>query len=134
MRSQNDDIKSHKDIQTYAIIGAAIEVHKVLGNGFLESVYQDALEIEFKERKIPYEREAQILVSYKNEPLNTHYRSDFVCFGSIIVELKAMKEIGSIEEAQILHYLRATGYQRGLLINFGSQSLQYKRLVHNYTG
>jgi GxxExxY protein len=121
-----------EDSQTYAIIGAAMEVHTQLGHGFLEGVYQEALAIEFSLRPIPFEREAEISITYKGEPLTCKYRADFVCFGEVIVELKALSALTSVEEAQVLNYLKATGYQRALLINFGAPSLQTKRLVRDY--
>jgi GxxExxY protein len=119
-----------RDPETYAIIGAAMEVHAVLGNGFLEAVYQDALAMEFKARSIPYDREQAIPVFYKGQKLGTPYRADFVCYGSVIVELKALKALSAVESAQVLHYLKATGFERALLINFGTSRLDYKRFVH----
>jgi len=121
-----------KDPQTYAIIGVAMEVHTHLGYGFLEGVYQEALAIEFSQRDIPFERELDIPVSYKGELLACRYRADFVCFEDVIVELKALSALTSVEEAQVLNYLKATGYQRALLINFGAPSLQTRRLVRGY--
>jgi GxxExxY protein len=121
-----------KDPQTFAIIGAAMEVHTQLGHGFLEGVYQEALAIEFSLRSIPFVREAEISITYKGQPLACKYRADFACFGEVIVELKALSALTSVEEAQVLNYLKATGYQRALLINFGAPSLQTKRLVRNY--
>lgn len=121
-----------RDPQTFAIIGAAIEIHKQLGHGFLEAVYQEAATVEFPLQKIPFEREVLFELRYKGTLLNTRYRSDFVCFGSIIVEFKAQSMLTSADEAQVLNYLKATGYHRGLLINFGAASLQYKRLVFGY--
>jgi GxxExxY protein len=118
-----------KDPQTYAIIGAAMEVHKQLGHGFLEGVYQEAMAIELSLRSIPFEREAEIPVSYKGELLPSKYRADFVCFGDVIVEVKALKALSGIEESQVLNYLKATGYRRALLINFGAPSLQTRRYV-----
>lgn len=117
------------DIQTHSIIGAAMEVHKLLGHGFLEAVYQEALTREFEIRNIPYCRERQIPVKYKDVVLSCTYRADFVCYDDIIVELKALAAIGSTEQAQVINYLKASGFQRALLINFGATSLQYKRLV-----
>jgi GxxExxY protein len=122
----------YRDPQTFAIIGAGIEVHKTLGRGYLEAVSQDALEIEFKRAGIPYQREVSIAISYKGETINAQYRADFTCFGLIIVELKAIKTITEIEEAPLLNYLVATNYQRGLLLNFGASSLQFKRKVNHY--
>ncbi|MFV0415688.1 MAG: GxxExxY protein [Chthoniobacterales bacterium] len=123
--------ESKRDPETYALIGAAMEVHSNLGNGFLEAVYQDALEIELSRTNIPFTREYSIPISYKDQPLGTPYRADFVCFGSIIVELKAIKTLTEIETAQVLHYLKATAFERALLINFGTSRLDYKRLINS---
>ena len=120
-----------KDPRTYQIIGAAMEVHKQLGCGFLEAVYQEAFAIELQNKDIPYKREVDLTIHYKEHQLNTCYRADFVCYNNIIVELKALSNIGGVEEAQILNYLKATGFEIGLLINFGAKSLQYKRLIFN---
>ena len=125
-------IVDERDSQTYAIIGAAMEIHRQLGHGFLEAVYQEAAVIEFPLKQIPFEREVNLPVKYKNTALPIHYRADFVCFSEIIVEFKALSRLSSVEEAQLLNYLKATGLQRGLLINFGTSSLQYKRLVWGY--
>ena len=121
-----------RDPETFAIIGAAMEVHGMLGNGFLEAVYQDALECEFAMRGIPFHREYDIPVLYKGHKLSSPYRADFVCFGAIIVELKAIKKLAEIEDAQVLHYLKATGFKRALLLNFATTRLEYKRLVNRY--
>lgn len=118
-----------QDPQTYAIIGAAMEVHKQLGPGFLERVYQEAAVVEYQLRNIPFEREQPLVVRYKGVVLPCHYQPDFVCFGEIIVEYKALDRLTGIEEAQLLNYLKATGLRRGLLINFGAPRLEYKRLV-----
>jgi GxxExxY protein len=119
------------DPETYAVIGAAMTVHGELGHGFLEPVYQSALEREFRMQKIPFQREVMIPVSYRGAVLDVSYRADFVCFGGIIVELKALQKLSTIEEAQVLNYLKATGFERGLLINFGTPSLQHKRLIYS---
>lgn len=118
-----------KDPRTYAIIGAAMEVHRQLGCGFLEAVYQEALALEFTAQKIPYRREAELEVFYKEKRLNTAYRADFICFDSIIVEIKALTKLSGIEEAQIINYLKTTGLEVGLLLNFGSTSLDHRRFV-----
>ena len=121
----------HRDEQTYAIIGAAMEVHRELGPGFLEAVYQDALAIELELRGIPFERERLLPVRYKGRLLPSIYRADFICYGEIIVETKAVDALAGIHEAQTINYLKATGMQRALLINFGAGSLQHKRLVRS---
>jgi GxxExxY protein len=113
---------------TKAIIGAAMEVHSILGPGFLENVYEAAMEIEFNLRKVPYEHQKAIPVIYKGEKAKDFF-CDFLVGGKALVELKALKAITSVEEAQLLNYLKATGLKVGLLINFGEQSLKYKRLV-----
>lgn len=129
---QKSQMENKKDPQTYAILGAAFEVHKQLGSGFLETVYQAALARELTLCQIPFVREVELPVLYKGEPLNCSYRADFICYGDVIVEIKAIAFLGKVEEAQVLNYLKATSLQRALLLNFGASSLQYKRLVHRY--
>ncbi len=123
----SDDNK--RDPQTYTIIGAALEVHRVLGRGFLEAVYQEALAREFILRGIPFKQEAELPIKYKDEPLNTWYKADFVCYNDITVELKALDNISGREKAQVINYLKASGYGRGLLLNFGAARLEHERLV-----
>jgi len=118
-----------KDPRTFAIIGAAFAVHRELGPGFLEAVYHEALALEFDSRGVDCRREVTMPVSYKGTQLNASYRVDFVCFDSVIVELKAVPRTSRLEEAQLINYLKASGYRTGLLLNFGSQSLQYERYV-----
>jgi GxxExxY protein len=113
---------------TKSIIGAAMEVHGILGCGFLENVYEEALSIEFDLRKIPYERQKVFDVLYKGKQAK-QYICDFVVYDKIIVELKAIKEISNIEQAQVINYLKVTGLQLRLLLNFGKNSLEFKRLI-----
>jgi GxxExxY protein len=116
--------------ETYQIIGAAQEVHKELGAGFLEVVYHDALEIEFRGAEVPFKREFPISIYYKNQKLNRIYYSDFFCYDKIIVEVKATKNLTDIDYAQVLHYLKATKQRLGLLLNFGEPSLKVKRIIN----
>lgn len=113
---------------TRNIIGAAMEVHGILGSGFLESVYEEALAIEFDLRRIPYERQKPIDVRYKGRPAK-QFICDFVVSDKVLVELKAIKEISDIEQAQVLNYLKSSRLNLGLLLNFGSSSLEIKRLI-----
>jgi GxxExxY protein len=117
------------DNQTYQIIGAALEVHKELGCGFLEPVYQEAIEFEFGDRGIPFKSQAGMPVFYKGRRLKAPYRADFVCYEEIVVELKALTKVGEFEWAQVLNYLKASNHERGLLINFGAKSLEHRRFV-----
>ena len=118
------------DDRTYQIIGAAMEVHKHLGGGFLEVVYGDALEMEFQERGIPYQREKGLRIYYKDKVLPHFYKPDFVCYDSIVVELKAVDNLNAENQAQIINYLAATKCKVGLLLNFGKNSLEKKRFVY----
>ena len=120
---------TENDPRTYAIIGAAMEVHKQLGCGFLEQVYQEALAIEFSKRAILFRREVRLPIHYKGQLLATVYCADFICFDSVVIELKALAHMSGTEEAQVINYLKATGYEVGLLLNFGGRSLQHRRLV-----
>jgi GxxExxY protein len=122
-----------RDEQTYAIIGAAMEVHKTLGHGFLEAVYQEALAAELTLRTIPFRREVELPVHYKGIRLNAGYRVDFICYEEVIVELKALDSLTGRERAQVINYLKASGLSLALLFNFGASSLQHERLVHNYS-
>jgi GxxExxY protein len=123
---------SDRDPRTYSIIGAAMEVHKEVGPGFLEAVYQEALAIELTDRKIPFLREAAVAVHYKGRPLGTPYRADFICHGGIVVELKAQTALGLVDQAQVIHYLKGTKLEVGLLINFGAASLEFQRFAHSH--
>lgn len=117
------------DPRSYAIIGAAMEVHREMGNGFLEPVYHECMEFEMAERGIPFVHEMPLSISYKRHPLEIGYRPDFLCFDSIILEAKALSQLTSEHDAQVLNYLKATKLEVGLLVNFGAPSLQWKRLV-----
>lgn len=113
--------------EAYEILGAAMVVHRELGSGFTEKVYQDALEIEFQERGIPYKREASIHASYHGIELKSEFIPDFVCFDRVIVELKAVKELDDIFRSQAINYMKVANMDLSLLINFRSPSLQYER-------
>jgi GxxExxY protein len=118
-----------RDPRTYAVIGAAIDVRRELGHGFLEAVYQEAMGIELALRSIPFVPKASVPVYYKRALLEACYQPDFICFDNVIVELKALTQLSTIESAQVLNYLKATGFDVGLLLNFGSASLEWKRLI-----
>jgi len=118
-----------RDFQTHAVIGAALDVHRELGCGFLEPVYQEALALELAERDIPFDHEVTMRVRFKERVLHSLYRVDFVCFGELLVEVKALPRIGGIEQAQMINYLKASRAERGLILNFGGQSLQCKRVT-----
>lgn len=116
--------------EVYQIISAAIEVHRELGCGFAEIVYQEALQIELAARQIPFEPQKTLRIEYKGNILNSLYVADLICFGSVVVELKALERVGGKEESQILNYLKATGIRVGLLINFGQPGkLDWHRYV-----
>ena len=116
--------------ESYKIIGACMEVHKTLGCGFLESVYQEALAIEFRHQRIPFEQEKELTITFKGIKLDRKYYADFVCYGKIILETKAVKELCDNHRAQIINYLKATKMKLGLLVNFGEPSLKYERFVN----
>lgn len=120
----------YKD-ESYRIIGAAMEVHNELKNGYLEPVYQEALAKEFSLQDIPHEKESLINIYYKGEKLDKYYKADFICFDEIIIELKALSELTTNHESQLINYLKATNKKLGILINFGEPSLQYKRIINN---
>ena len=115
--------------ETYQIIGAAMEVHKVLGPGFLEAVYHEAMEIELTARKIPFESHKALKIPYKNHILKKPYEADFLVFNEIIVEIKALETLITKHHAQVLNYLKATKKKVGLLMNFGEMSLVHKRFI-----
>ena len=120
-----------RDPQTHAIIGAAMEVHSQLGAGFLEAVYHEALALEMAARAIPFDSQVEVPVFYKGHQLACAYRADFVCYDGVIVEVKALKALSGVEEAQLLNYLRATRLEHGLLLNFGAARLEFKRYIYS---
>jgi len=116
--------------ESYKIVGAAFEVYNKLGHGFLEAVYQEALEIEFQRQGIPYEREKELKISYDDVELKQTYKADFVCYDKIIVELKAVSALEDAHRSQVYNYLHATGFKLGILLNFGkSGGLEKERIV-----
>ena len=116
--------------ETYAIRGAVFEVYREMGSGFLEAVYQECLEMEFKRRALPFLAQTQLSLTYKDEPLVQVYKPDFLCFGAIIVELKAVKELAPEHKAQLLNYLKGTRLRVGLLVNFrGYPKAEIERMV-----
>ncbi|MBQ7691794.1 MAG: GxxExxY protein [Muribaculaceae bacterium] len=116
--------------ETYRIRGCAMAVHRELGCGFLEKVYQEALEIEFTANGIPFKRESRLDIFYKGTLLQQQYFADFICFDNIIVEIKAVSELTDIHRAQVFNYLKATDLRVGLLINFGERSVRIERIVN----
>jgi GxxExxY protein len=116
--------------EVFAIIGAAIEVHRELGPGFLEAVYQEAMEIELTDRGVPFLAQQPLTIRFKNRILKKKYEPDLLCYDQVIVELKALNQLSGTEEAQILNYLKAAGLRVGLLVNFGSVGkLEWKRYI-----
>ena len=130
MAHANTD-EERQDEETYAIIGAAMTVHRELGHGFLEAVYGDAFQTELEERNIPFKSEVRLPILYRGQPLQTTYRADFACFGAVLTEVKALRAITAVEEARVINYLKASGLAKAVLLNLGTPSLQYKRLVFN---
>jgi GxxExxY protein len=119
------------DEESYAVIGAAMAVHRKLGHGFLEAGYHEAFGVELGLRKIAVQRGLAISIRYRGQLLSASYRADYVCFGSLLVELKAIPGISATHEAQVINYLKASSLKKAILINFGRSSLEYKRLVFN---
>jgi len=117
--------------ESYRIIGACFEVYKEKGNGFLEAVYQECLALELGLQDIPFVERSRIGLKYKGQDLKQHYEPDFLCFGKIIVEIKAVKHLGDEHRAQVINYLKATGLELGLLVNFGHHpKLEHERFVN----
>ena len=119
-----------RDPRTYAIIGACYAVHAEKGCGFFEPVYQECLAIECELREIPFERELAIDLYYKGRLLGKKYIADFVCFAEVLVELKAVQALEDCHSSQVINYLKASGLQKALLVNFGRTSLEFKRFVN----
>jgi GxxExxY protein len=117
------------DPRTFAIIGAAMEVHKVMGSGYLEKFYKEALAIELAERQIPFETEAPCAVQYKGHQLSGQYHMDFVCYGAVVIEVKARSSTGPADQAQVLNYLASSNHSIALLLNFGTSRLEHKRFI-----
>ncbi len=115
--------------EAYNIIGAAMKVHAILGPGFTEKVYQDALAIELKERSIPFSRETEIHAVYKGVVLDSTFIPDFVCYDKIIVELKAVQDLNDVHRSQAINYEKVANLQLALLINFGVSSLVHERFA-----
>lgn len=126
METQRKDLICPQE--SYEIIGAAMTVHNALGRGFTEKVYQEALAIEFQERKIPFQREVEIHAMYKGNTLSATFIPDFICYDKIIVELKAVQELEDMHRAQALNYAKIAGFNLALLINFGESRLVAERL------
>ncbi|HEX8524010.1 MAG TPA: GxxExxY protein [Tepidisphaeraceae bacterium] len=116
--------------EVYAIVGAAMDVYNELGSGFLESVYQEAMEWELSDRTVPFQPQVLLRIKYKERVLKKTFCADLICFGAVLVELKCIERIGDVEEAQVLNYLKATGLRLGVIINFGDPGqLDWKRVI-----
>ena len=116
--------------ESFAIVGPCMKVHRTLGAGFLEAVYEEALEREFQNLKIPFKRQVKLDLYYGNQKLTKQYRADFICYDEIIVEIKAVSLIPTAFYAQLQNYLKCTNIELGMLINFGTSSLTYKRMIN----
>ena len=117
--------------ESFAIVGACMKVHRSLGAGFLEAVYEEALEKEFQNLNIPFKRQVKLDLYYDNQKLKKQYRADFVCYDTIIIEIKAVSQIPVAFYAQLTNYLKCTKLELGMLINFGTSSLTYKRIINS---
>ncbi len=129
-RDYTDYIYMEKDERTHKIIGAAMEVHNIIGPGYLEAVYQECLEIEFRESKFPFIAQPQLQIYYKGKKLKKFYVPDFIVFKEVVLEIKAEKALTEVDEAQIINSLKISRHKVGLLINFGEKSLRFKRFVN----
>ncbi len=120
--------------ESYKIIGACFEVYKDKGSGFLEAVYQECLALEFSEQKIPFIEQPKLILEYKGVTLKQNYIPDFICFDKIIVEIKSVKRLTDAHRSQVINYLKATGKELGLLINFGHHpKIEYERFVNQFS-
>ena len=117
--------------ESFKIIGACMKVHSSLGAGFLEAVYEEAMENEFQIQKIPFKKQVKLELYYDNQKLKKYYRADFVCYDTIILEIKAVKQMPVAFNAQLQNYLKCTKMELGMLINFGTPSLTYKRILNS---
>lgn len=127
MKTIEDDL-IYKE-ECYLIVGCCMEVHKKLGCGFKEAVYQEALELEFIDNALDFEREKRLRIQYKGKLLKKEYSPDFVCFDKIILELKAVSELTGIHQSQLFNYLKASNLRLGILVNFGTPSIEFKRFI-----
>lgn len=119
----------HKE-ESYRVMGACFEVYNEKGNGFTEPIYQECLELELGMQTIPFQAQANLPLSYKGQPLRQRFQPDFICFGKVIVEIKAVSALADEHRSQVLNYLNATGYRLGLLVNFGAHGkLEWERIV-----
>ncbi|GMV92968.1 MAG: hypothetical protein AMXMBFR82_27460 [Candidatus Hydrogenedentota bacterium] len=128
---KNDEDRE-RDPQTYAIIGAGMEVHSRLGCGLQEPAYQSAFSVECRYQRIPFQREVKYEIRYRDEILDCYYRADFVCFGEVIAELKVVEKLTDKHRSQVINYLRISGLTRGVLMNFANERLEYERIVLDY--
>jgi GxxExxY protein len=132
MNANEENILLFKE-ESYKIVGAAMNVHNVLGCGFLEAVYQDAFQVELELLNIPFEREVLLPITYKERKLSSFYKADFICYENIVIELKALAAITSDHKAQVINYLKATRFELGLLINFGTSKLTSERIIREHS-
>ncbi|TXD83963.1 GxxExxY protein [Subsaximicrobium wynnwilliamsii] len=117
--------------ESYKIIGACMKVHRELGSGFLEAVYEEALNKEFIKQDIPFKSQVKLRVFYDGEQLDKYYKADFICYDKIILEIKSVRQVPIAFYAQTKNYLAATKKELGMLVNFGQPSLFYKRIVNS---
>jgi GxxExxY protein len=119
-----------RDPESYDVIGIAMRIHRELGGGFYEQVYKEAMKIEFRQANIAFQYEVELPIFYRGEKLPCVYRADFICYERLLLEVKAIRQLAQPERAQTLHYLKATRFERGLLLNYGGSSLEYERLTN----